>query len=89
MRKLKSPRKYRYVEWQRRACNPVRTVQQMNWEGYRHSHYCSRSINWLHMGMANGEVVVMCATISYHTYSGIHKCDFAHAADNRVGGSGI
>ena len=88
-RKLKSPRKYRYVEWQRRAFNPVLTVQQKNREGYQHSHFCSRSINRLYMGMTNGELAVMYATISYHTYLGIHRCDLAHATNNRAGGSGI
>ena len=43
----------------------------------------------LYMRMANGELAVMCATISYCTYSGIHRCDLAHATNNRVGGSGI
>ena len=81
--------KYRYVEWQRRACNSVLTVQQKNREGYQHSHFWGRSINRLYMGMANGELAVMYATISYHTYSGIHRCDLAHATNNRGGGSGI
>ena len=43
----------------------------------------------LYMRMANCELAVMCATISYCTYSGIHRCDLAHATNNRVGGSGI
>ena len=87
-RKLKSSTKYRYVEWQRWACNHVLTVQQ-NREGYQHSHFCSRSINRLYMGITNGELAVMYATISYHTYLGIHRCDLAHATNNRAGGSGI
>ena len=60
----------RYLEWQRRACNPVLTVQQKNSVGYQHYHFCSRSINRLYMGTANGELAVMYSTISYHTYSG-------------------
>ena len=88
-RKLKSPRDYRYVEWQHRACNPVLTVQQKSSKGYQHSHFCGRSINRLYMGMANGELAVMYATISYRTYSGIHRCDLAHTTNYRVGGSGI
>ena len=88
-RRNEKSREYRHVERQRRVCSPVCTVQQKNREGNQHSHFCSRSINQFHMGMANGELVVMCATSPYHMYSGIQWCDLAHATNKRPGGRGI
>ena len=82
---MKKSRENRYVERQRRACSPVRTVQQKNREGNQRSHFCSGSINQSQMGVVNGELVVMCATSSYRMYSGIQWCDLAHATNKRPG----
>ena len=38
-KKNEKSREYRYVERQRRACSPVRTVHQKNREGNQHSHF--------------------------------------------------
>ena len=48
-----------------------------------------RSTGFNDMDVGNGVLAVMYATISYHTYSSINRCDLAYATSNRVGGSGI